>query len=246
MTYVYRKIYCCLILGLLSLLVVGCGATNGRTNTSENTVIGSKYVVQKLVEVNPFHSVQIDNYDVILVQDTSYYVRISGEDNIIDEIKFVSENGVITAHVNPLTNLKPRKKIEIYVHFVDISEVNTEKAHYESLGSITLDSLQITSRTTEYSLEVDVDYLRVDLSGRSLDRGVLFATGTADSCDVSLTGNGSFESPNLHGQNCQIIFQETSLYRIKKDHWVETNVPSSSNRLRKIGNVLANVFAFTF
>lgn len=242
MSCAFRNLKYCLLFGLLSLIVLGCRTTNRINNSVKTTIYGSKDVVQKTINVKPFHSVQIDNYNVILVQDTSYYVRVSGEDNIIDEIKFICEDGVITAHVNPLTNLKPKKKIEIYVHFVNISEVNTEKAHYKSLGSITIDSLQITSRTTEYNLDIDVDYLRVDLSGGSLDRGVLFATGTADSCDVWLIEKGAFDSPDLHGQNCQIIFQETSLYRIKMNNWVETNVRAPSNRWRKISNALINVF----
>lgn len=194
--------------------------------------------------MDSFYSVRINDFKVILVQDTLYEIRISGEDNIIPEIHFTNTNGILEANVTEGVHLRVKRKPEIYVHFVDIDELLAEQAEYRTLGSITTDSLIILSNSTDFKLELAVDRLTVDLAGNGMTRGRLAVTGNARQTNVLLTRNGAFDSPALTGENCQISYQDGSFYRIKLDNFEETNVRMPSNRLQNIGTDLLRLLAY--
>ncbi len=208
------------------------------------TIIGSNRIIQRIVVVDSFRSIQVDNYNVYLVQDTLYEVRISGEDNIIEAIQIINENGVLTVQAKSNTKLKNNEPIEIAIHFIDINEINTENAEYETIGSISTRNLQVTSTSSELSLELYVDSLRVDLSGDGFNRGILKASGDIGNCDVSLRGKAVFDSPSLTGNNFQISYSERSYYRIKKENFKETNVKSSSNQMQRMSNAFVDFLSF--
>ena len=227
---------------LIILVFVATGTV--AQSMSSDVIVGSKRLAQRTIAVEPFSIVQIDGYKVYLVQDTLYEVRISGEDNIISEIAVISSDGVINAERTSSAKLKNKRPIEIFVHFIDIDILNAENAEYETIGSITTDSLQVTSSTTEFNLEVHTNVLRADLRGATFDRGTLEVTGTADTCDVFLDGKASFVAPKLTGDNFMIVFGPRTFYKIKRKNFKNSNVKSSTNSLQRMGNSLMNFFSF--
>lgn len=212
------------------LFISSCGTINQKLNPGMKKVRGSKIVVEEERLLEDFSKVNIEMFSVVLVQDTVNKVRLSGEDNVLPEIHFKNENGVLSVNLTENMYMHINHQPVIYLHFKEIDEIFSDHGRYSTSGVIDVDKLHVQSSSGNFELILNVDTLSADLSGNGRCRGAVFASGDVGIADISLQVNARFDSPDLFGKECRIDFSEESYYRIKLKNWEEKNVLLPTNK----------------
>lgn len=114
-----------------------------------------------LSELPPFNEIELNSpFDVYLKEDTSFFIEIYGNENIIEDIDFKVENNILKIiNVSNSKWLTPTKnKIEIYISSKQLSKVSAnETCNILTLNPITSSEfgLILKSKANQANLELD-------------------------------------------------------------------------------------------
>lgn len=155
------------ILFILSLLVVAL-------MPSCRKVSGSGPVVSETRNISGFREVKSDfSGDVYVTQGSTYNVRIEAQQNIIDVIETVLNDGILTLRGKSNTIIKPDTRIKIYITMPNIDGL-------------------VVSGSGDMMLQNDVAtsdlYMKVSGSG-----SITVPKLTAGSVDANITGSGEID-----------------------------------------------------
>ena len=117
---------------------------------------GNKRITTVRVETDSFNYISIhDMFDVILVQDTGYYVEFKGGAKSLEYVQAVNDSAVLNCYnTNSCAFLRGYKKIGLYIHFRRVQRMDI------------FDVCKITSEkpvTSNVYLTVQADMADVDL-----------------------------------------------------------------------------------
>lgn len=178
-----------ILLGVLSLLLVGCGAMGGG-------LVGSGNVVTEERAVDDFDSIDF-NYvgEMIVIQGDEPSVVIEGDDNVVDNIEtYVRGNTLIidTKKNHLFGGLRSFKKLTFTVTTPDLDEINLAGSGEVSADAFTTEKLKIElSGAGSMSLaQIQTDEFDAELSGAG---SMTIAQIQTDEFDIELSGAGSID-----------------------------------------------------
>jgi hypothetical protein len=158
------------VLFILSLLLV-------TAMSSCRKVSGTGPVVSETRSVSGFSEIKSAfSGDIIITPSSSYSVRIEAQQNIIDVIETVLNDGILTLRVKSNTVIKPDSRVKVYISSPDIRGVIVS-------GS---GNVQFTDALTTTDL-----YLKVSGSGN-----INIFKLTANSVDANISGSGEININN--------------------------------------------------
>lgn len=192
------------ILFILSLLMVA-------VMSSCRKVSGSGPVVSETRNISGFREVKSDfSGDVYITQGSTYNVRIEAQQNIIDVIETVLNDGILTLRGKSNTIIRPDTRIKIYITMPNVdglmvsgsgdmvvqNEVSTTDLYMKvsGSGSITVPKLHAGNVDANISGSGEIDIWEGNVTSESIDisgSGSMDFSGLkANTSDVEIGGSG--------------------------------------------------------
>jgi hypothetical protein len=179
----------------------------------------------------PFYAVELNSvFDVYLVQDTAYGVEVTAHQDIIENIKFKLDTGILRIeNESRMKWVRPGKnKVKVVIHADRLSALwPTETCYIRTLTPIISDNFQIimghNPKLAVIDLDLDSKYFhywnnhqcggKVTLRGHSDDAVIqIFGLMTVDA--VSLSTNNAFVENNSKG-DCKVQVLDKIEYSIR-------------------------------
>lgn len=192
------------VLFILSLLFVAA-------MSSCRKVSGTGPVVSETRSVSGFAEIKSEfSGDIIITPASSYSVRIEAQQNIIDVIETVLNDGILTLRVKNNTIIRPDSRVRVYISSPDIKgirvsgsgnvqltdAINTTDLYLKVSGSGNINIYKLTANSVDANIsgsgeininEGTVAQEMIDISGSgSMDLSNLVATNS----DVKIAGSG--------------------------------------------------------
>lgn len=192
------------VLFILSLLFV-------TAMSSCRKVSGTGPVVSETRSVSGFSEIKSAfSGDIIITPSTNYNVRIEAQQNIIDVIETVLNDGILTLRVKNNTVIRPDSRVKVYISSPDIrgiivsgsgnvqftDAIVTSDLYLKVSGSGNINIFKLTANSVDANIsgsgEININdgsvvEEMVDISGSgSMDLSNLVAT----SSDVKIAGSG--------------------------------------------------------
>lgn len=192
------------ILFILSLLVIA-------VMSSCRKVSGSGPVVSETRSISGFREVKSDfSGDVFITQGSLYSVRIEAQQNIIDVIETVLNDGILTIRGKSNTIIRPDTRIKVYITMPDVEGLrvsgsgdmtvqnNVSASHLylkvSGSGNITIPKLNAGSVDANISGSGEINIWDGTVSNEIIDiegSGSMDFSGLmASAADVAISGSG--------------------------------------------------------
>lgn len=192
------------ILFILSLLVIA-------VMSSCRKVSGSGPVVSETRSISGFREVKSDfSGDVFITQGSLYSVRIEAQQNIIDVIETVLNDGILTIRGKSNTIIRPDTRIKVYITMPDVEGLrvsgsgdmtvqnNVSASHLylkvSGSGNITIPKLNAGSVDANISGSGEINIWDGTVSNEFIDiegSGSMDFSGLmASAADVEISGSG--------------------------------------------------------
>jgi hypothetical protein len=150
---------------------------------------------QKIINLfyGDFTALEIHTYlSVDLIQDSLNYLKISGGENVINQLKIEWINGKLTlTNTNTCKFLRnPKHKIKVEVHFRQLDKlIYLGSENVNSVGKITQSNFNLEVRESSGSVNLDlqVDDCQLDIEPCYADYTI---RGTAKTARFSVKGSG--------------------------------------------------------
>ena len=181
-----------LIFSVAVLLAIAFGCTN-----NDKEVIGSGKVIDIETDTQPFTEIILKSghANLTIKQAPAEYIKISGEDNIINLFSTKVENGVLTIEELDHYFIRNTKPIEFYVTMTTLKSVSLSgSSDLKGQGTLKIDKLKISlAGSGNIDLDLIGKALVLDISGS----GDANFKGSINTQDVTINGSGSYKAENL-------------------------------------------------
>lgn len=139
------KIFCCII---FSLSLISCDDSDFEETT-------------RIVPLEPFHALELNSvFDVYLLQDTSFGLRIAGRDKVVDDIRFdVKDDTLRISNGNKRKWLNPAdNKVKLVVS-ADLlhSIVVNESCYIKTINPVVANDFRIINHPTPKLCQFDIE-----------------------------------------------------------------------------------------
>ena len=210
---------------LVVLLFTSCGKENRwdcikRTGdmVSETRNLGSFYGVRSM-----------DNINVILVQDTAYYVRLEAGENLIDGITTRLDGGFLEiGNSNKCSwSRSYDQEVNAYVGFIDIDSL-----YHQGYGSITSEGVLSTDQldiTILNNGDVNLEINALFCSANMHQAGDLILSGEAGWVEVWSSGVQWTRCSNLIANYFRIITKSTGDALVNTTDSIHAEISGSGN-----------------
>jgi len=193
-----NKLIPSLLLILLIAILPACTVT---VNTDNGQTVTTK------PEVGQFHALEFSSIgDLTITQGDTEALTITGEENAIEHIRTVNNNGVLEIDFdisNWTTLFDPLTPIHYYLTVKDLDSVRLTGAGNIHADSLSPDNLSV-DLTGAGSITIDhlqTQNLNVMLSGA----GSFDVSGVAANQNVTLTGVGDYRGGDLQSEQADIV-----------------------------------------
>lgn len=172
---------------------------------------------------------QIENegsLDVTFVNDTTYFVEIEAESNLIPYIETDVYGSELRIRVAPRRNIDPNYPIMVYVHAPMVNSI-----HISGSGTVVCDTVVASymdvkiSGSGQVTLPVVCDNLNARISGS----GDVFLSGTADRGDFDISGSGNIYSYNLEQSECIADISGSGNMYLNVTDFLDVRISGSGN-----------------
>lgn len=203
---------------LLSLLAVSCQEIffNGDESSRE-------------IKLPGFHSVSFSGiYDIVLVQDSTDRLLISGKNNA-GSVSAIVKNDTLMINDNRKMSLNPARNT-LELHFTGLNYIVTEDpVNISSTGIITADMFQYFAKgeISETNLAVNCNYLILYTSVNSL--GYYYLKGKAGYCDLSARYGSSIFAGDLECNDGEILNESVGDVRANVSGSLKAHIRGSGN-----------------
>ena len=189
----------------LSLIVSSIFMTS--CNFSCNSITGKKgngQIQKKEISVGSFTDIEVGGaYNIYLIQDAEHSVVVEADENLQNYITVKENNGLLEIRTRRAVNLRPTRKIKIYVTSPEFRKIKASGAvDIMSQGKISAVN-QITiksSGATNINMDVDVPKINVDVSGA----GTVKLVGETRDVEIKTTGAGEVKCFDLKAENVKL------------------------------------------
>jgi hypothetical protein len=125
----------------------------------DNCFYGTGSTEKVKVETGLFHTLRIGAmYNIILVQDTTYFIEYSGGQTVLEYVQtHISDSVLSLNYSNSCFFIRDYDKIECIIHFVGLQKIEVgEACSIKSLNTITSDLyLIVSSPMAEVDIHID-------------------------------------------------------------------------------------------
>ena len=167
-------------------------------------------IISETREMGIFYGVRsMDNVNVILVQDTAYYVRVEAGESLIDGIETTIANGFLVVANNNKCNWARSydHDVNVYVGFTDIDSLDHQGyGTVTSQGTVVTDQLDITIINNG---DVDLDINILFCSANMHQAGDLILAGEADWVEIWSSGVQWIRCSNLSVNYFRVVTKTT-------------------------------------
>lgn len=147
------------------------------------TLKGNRNVVEVKEELPAFNRIEIiDNLEIFIETASSTGYAISGDENLIDILKFKVEDGTLI--ISSFYNITSKKKLEITIYCNDLTALSLQDGSLKTKGKLALDRLDInTFGYSKMELNAKAALLNLTMEGNSSGDFNL----ESDSLNINLT-----------------------------------------------------------
>ncbi|MBR9675959.1 DUF2807 domain-containing protein [Candidatus Woesearchaeota archaeon] len=185
-----------LFLILSLVLITGC------VNFTSDCVIGSGNIIQKDVEVRSFSSVELEGTGNIFLEQTNQTsLRVQGEDNVLENLKFVELGDKLIIKRKDYVCFNNIKPINYYITLRDVDELKISGS-----GTITSQAKLITK---DLDVRIDgsgtilLDVVTESLKTRISGSGDVTLSGITQDLDLRIDGSGKIRAYELKARNVE-------------------------------------------
>jgi predicted small secreted protein len=182
-------------------LIILAGIAIGLTSCMFNCVRGSGNIVSENRKVSDFSRISISGgFKVILKQDSSMSVKVTGDDNLLKYVR-TSSNGN-SLHIYTRRNFCNSGEMTINIGVRNLEEIKASGAvEVESDGKIHTQDLRIKlSGATKVTMDLNAANVTTSGSGAT----ELNLKGQATSHDIDLSGSGKVYALDFVVSSCEI------------------------------------------
>ena len=173
------------------------------TSCTKDSVSGSGELTSEFRNVANFTKVSSEGvFEVLITQGAPQSVEITGDDNILPEVKTTVVGNELQLYLDDDHNYKDiTLKVNIIVPSITSIE-NSGIGNISILGVDTADNFNVrNSGTANISIEGSAKSLTLENEGTGKFKGFLFAV---DDCDVTIVGSGDCEINSANTLNVHI------------------------------------------
>jgi hypothetical protein len=194
---IIRIITPALAIAPLLVALVGCSAG------PLEVVTGSGKVVEENRNLSGFRNIELSGIGMlVLTQDGTDSVVAEGEDNILARIRTEVSGDTLRIRTEDNVNLNPTRSLIYRVSVSEIGRMTMSGAGSLQAGDVKAESLEIvTSGAGNVNIEkLTAEELKATISGV----GNMMIGGSATRQEVTLSGVGSYQAPNLDTQEATV------------------------------------------
>lgn len=206
----------------ISLLVSSSCMQNGQFGLR-----GEGPIVERKVNLDPIKGVSLPgSAKVYLTQGSGQEVRITGQENIIDNL-----NLKVRGEIWQIDNKRPvwhSEPVKIHITLEDLRLLKIS-------GSGVIEFVNHFSNQKDLEIRIsgsgkmDLDLDARDINANISGSGDLFMQGTADHLDFSISGSGSVKAYDLTAQKANVRISGSGGMEITVDDRLDAHVSGSGN-----------------
>jgi hypothetical protein len=196
----YRSVYTFIKVFILFMAIV-----LGSCNT-EKCLHSTGATTSLYVETGYFKKICIRGiFEILLVQDTTYYVEFIGGSNVLDYAQTQNIDSVLTINnTNECLFLRDYEKIKLKIYFEDIKELNLlEPSTVKSQKPITT-SFTMTSQTTFAEVDIELNNKGFFFYSNKTTGGLYTFRGSCDNCSLMGFSTAKIDAGNLRTREMHI------------------------------------------
>lgn len=192
-----------MIVALCTLLFSNCDDTTITSGDDSKKVEAIGELTSEHRGIDAFNKIEVEGvFNVFLVQGNKESVKVESDKNILPLILTEVRNNVLTIKLKDNSSISKMKKINVYVTFVDLSELSTKgvgmlscanKLHFNDLA---LDLKGVGA------IHLDLEANRLNIDTEIV--GVLFLSGKANVVNLHHRGIGEIEAFDLKAEKLSL------------------------------------------
>ena len=171
-------------------------------NWWKRSIRGEGPVVSRIVDLAPFDGVKSGfSCDIILTQGPNQKVEIEGQENILDNLRFDVDAGVLRIKYDRMVRRAENVKVYITIPKLTVATVSGS-GDMETTNRFTgLDELEVgVSGSGDLDLDIEARYVYGKVSGS----GDIDLEGRTDRLEVSISGSGGMDADDLTSNICEV------------------------------------------
>jgi len=193
-------------------------------------IVGNGNLQEKEILVSNFNKIDaMSMFNIYLVQGNNEKVIVETDENIVEYIDISVINGTLMARINnDCKNINNYEKLNIYVHFKDLSEIRLSGSCKLSTSAEELFIEDLTLNVNGSSvgdLNLNCEKLTILISGSS----VLNLFGKTENAYINCSGESVISAKDLILENCKAVVSggSTATIHVTNNLEIETRYHST-------------------
>jgi len=203
-----------------------------------NDIEGNYNLVTTTRSVGSFTGVEsCGDLQVKIVSDSTWFVEIEGEENLIPYIETDVNNGILRIETQHRRNLDPNYPIIIYVHTPTLASV--ELSGSGSISSDTLNTPNLDIRLSG-SGNINLPVVATDVDATISGSGDIFLSGSSVSADFEISGSGDIHAYTFPVSECMADISGSGSMYVNVSDLLDVVISGSGN-VHYQGNPIVSV-----
>jgi hypothetical protein len=212
-------IYCLAV----TAIIISCNPEDcleGAGSKGEKTIQTGFY---KVVYVNGI-------FDVLLVQDTTCFIRFEGGENLLEQANASNTDSVVWIDNNSNCYfLKDYEKIKVYLHFNKISEIRLKEAcSVKSVNPIT-NTFTMTAEGQVTDIDIELNNEHFFFYNNKTSGGKFVFRGWCNHCSIMGFYSGKVDASDLNTNTMKIENHSVTDYLVRAQETVHAKIFNSGN-----------------
>lgn len=188
---------------LCTLLFSNCDDATVTSGDGLKKMEAGRELMSEQREIDAFNKIEVEGvFNVFLIQGNHESVKVESDKSILPLVLTEVKNNVLTIKLKANSSINKMKKINVYVTFVDLSELSTKGAGMLSCANkLHFNDLELDLKGAgAIHLELEANRLNIDTE----IVGVLFLAGRANVVNLDHKGIGAIEAFDLKAEKLSL------------------------------------------
>lgn len=226
-----KSLICSTTFAILLMVASGC-IQNGQFG-----IRGEGPIVERKVNLDPIKGISLPgSAKVFLTQGPNLEVRISGQENIIDNLNLEVRGEVW--QIDNKRSVWQSEPVKIYITLETLRLIKISGSSDVEFVNHFTNQKDLEIRISG-SGKTDLDMDAVDIKANISGSGELFMKGSADYLDFSITGSGSIKAYDLTARKADVRISGSGGMELSIENRLDAHVSGSGNVFYK-GNPRVN------
>lgn len=190
-------------------------------------IVAKGDIVTDIRDVQDFHALDVSTYGEVEMRiDTGYYVEVQAQENIIDHLKTINENG--TLHVSFDRNIWGADGVKIILYAPSWDGVDVSGSCQVNV----LDEIEGQQLTLSVSGSGDIDFSNVDfhvIDATISGSGSISMPGTTETLLASVSGSGNLDALACTAKTANVSVSGSGNIRVHVTDELNATVSGSGN-----------------